>query len=162
MRLPTAIPHVALRRSLESAFYAAQVRQDVFHADSQVVVYWPDDFDDEVEVTIRVQDPAGFVYGEVKASAKAGARALVGRAHDFPDGAYDLVLMPGLEEFYIGNLRIQRKIRCWITGGRYAVTPAGSFEERRQAALRGCRAAQRECLLRDRQDGAGRVGRMWI
>ncbi|MDQ1301436.1 MAG: hypothetical protein QG637_1357, partial [Chloroflexota bacterium] len=51
------------------------------------------------------------------------------------DGAYDLVLMPGLEEYYIGNLRIQRKIRCWITGGRYAVTPVGSFEECRGAAL---------------------------
>jgi hypothetical protein len=135
VRLPTAYPHLDRRVALERVLYAAQVRQDVFHGDQKVMIYWPDDFADEAEVTIRVEDRAGFVHAEVKAMARAGATALLGKAHEFTAGAYDLTLMPGVEEFYIGNLRLQRKIRCWITGGRYAETPYGSFESRRREAL---------------------------
>ncbi|MBM4460695.1 MAG: hypothetical protein FJ011_23535, partial [Chloroflexi bacterium] len=135
VRLPTAYPHLDRRVALERALYAAQVRQDVFHGDQKVAFRWPDDFADEAEVTIRVEDPAGFVHGEAKVIAGAGATALLGKAYEFTAGAYDLTLMPGPEEFYIGNLRLQRKIRCWITGGRYAETPYGSFASRRREAL---------------------------
>jgi len=69
----------------------------VFHSDNKVAVHWPEDFGEEAPVTIRVQDPAGFIYGEVKTLARASACAVLGNAHEFPNGAYDLVLMPGLE-----------------------------------------------------------------
>jgi hypothetical protein len=135
VRLPTAYPHLDRRIALERALYAAQVRQDVFHGDQKVTVVWPADFAGEAEVTIRVEDPAGFVHGDAKVLARAGASALLGKAHEFTAGIYDLTLMPGVEEFYIGDLRLQRKIRCRITGGRYAETPYGSFESRRREAL---------------------------
>jgi hypothetical protein len=135
VRLPTAYPYLDRRVALERALNAAQVRQDVFHGDQKVAVFWPDDFADEAEVTIRTEDPAGFVHAEVKVVARAGAVAILGKAYEFIAGAYDLTLMPGVEEFYISNLRLQRKIRCWITGNRYAEAPYSDFNGRRREAL---------------------------
>ena len=161
VRLPTTISPVKRRQLLERAFTSAQIRQDVFRYDDEVTVHWPDDFRGSVGLTIRVQSPAADIYSEGQKTAGAGVQAIMGTAYQFPDGPYDLFLMPTPQEYYEGTMRIERKIRCWITRNRFSETPYGDIEERRYEALLD--AAHRECqrLLRDRQDGAWARGSTW-
>ena len=135
VRLPTTISPVKRRQLLERAFTGAQIRQDVFRYDDEVAVHWPDDFRGSVGLTIRVQSPAADIYSEGQKTAGAGVQAIMGTAYQFPDGPYDLFLMPTPQEYYEGAMRIERKIRCWITRNRFSETPYGDIEERRYEAL---------------------------
>jgi hypothetical protein len=135
VRLPSAISPIRRRQLLERAFYAAHIRQDVFRYDDEVTVHWPDDYEGSAALAIRVQSPASDIYSEGMKTAAAGAQATLGAAYQFPDGAYDLFLMPRPQEYYGGSMRVERKIRCWITRNRFSEAPYGDFEQRRAEAL---------------------------
>ena len=158
VRLPTTISPVKRRQLLERAFIGAQIRQDVFRHDDEVTVHWPDDFRGSVGLTIRVQSPADDIYSEGQKTAGAGVQAIMGTAYQFPDGPYDLFLMPTPQEYYEGTMRIERKIRCWITGIVFPRPPTVTL---RSAATKRCSMPPTQCerLLRDRQDGARRMAR---
>ncbi len=134
VRLPTATSNLKRRQSLERAFYAAHLRRDVFIYDDEIKVFWPNDFAESVPITIRLQSPSGRIYSEGKKDAQAGAVAIMGTAYQFPDGPYDLVLMPTPREYYEANQRVTRKLRCWISRNRHTSEPYGDDTQRRHEA----------------------------
>ncbi len=134
VRVPTATENVERRQSLERALYAAHLRRDMFVYDDEVQIYWPNDFPECTPLTIRLQSPDGRIYSEGDKQAKAGGVAIMGTAYQFPDGAFDLLLMPTLREYYEGNQRVTRKLRCWVTRNRYSIAPYGDDMQRRHEA----------------------------
>ena len=54
----------------------------------------------------------------------------MGYAYQFPDGEYDVVLMPRARLFYEHKMRIQRKLHCWTIRNRYATSPYGDDTQR--------------------------------
>ena len=96
---------------------------------------WPETLPVAGEINIRLQTPAGRIYAEGRTHIKPGATVKLGKAYQVADGAYQIVLMPTLEEYYEHGLRIQRPIDVQIANGKYAETPYGTFEQRRQEAL---------------------------
>ncbi len=142
VRLPTAIAPAERRARFERAFNAAHLRQDVFKADEQVAFYWPDDFGDNLKLTVRVQTPGREIFTEGHKTASPGVRAEMGPAYRFPDGAYDLLLMPTPREYYVGEMKVTRGLRCWTMRGRFSEEPYGTLPERSREAL--VDAAQRE------------------
>ena len=82
-----------------------------------------------------MQSPSGSIYSEGNKYAKAGAVAIMGNAFTFPDGVYDVVLMPHPREYYKVNMHITRKLRCWITRNRFSTAPYSDLTQRKYEAL---------------------------
>ena len=141
VRLPTAIPHLQKRQAFERALNAAFIRQDVFQGAQEVIVEWPEDYPDSVPVTIRLQQ-GNRIFTEGNKTAAAGQHANMGHAYEFEDGAYDLVVMPRPEEYYLIPMRIQRRLHCWMTRETFSSESYSDFSERRLEAL--VNAARRE------------------
>ena len=59
-----------------------------------------------------------------------------------PEGQFHIFLMPTLQEYYEGNLRLERKIALTSLKNKYSQSPYGTFDERRGEALMD--AAQRD------------------
>ena len=143
VRLPTTIADVARRNTLERVFEAAYVDRDVFGADTEVIVRWPDDLDTSADAMVRLQTPLGRIYAEAHVQGTAGERARLSYAYQVAEGPYRIILMPRPEEYYERNTRIKREFSVWGLGGnRPSAAPYGTCQERRQEGL--INAAQRE------------------
>ncbi|RIK44299.1 MAG: hypothetical protein DCC55_03020 [Chloroflexi bacterium] len=103
------------RQVLEALFTAAVVSQEVYARHDTLSVRWPDDLPISGELNIRIQKPDGRIYLERHFLATAAAEAGLGKAYQLPPGEYDVVLMPTPSEYYIGGLRVTRRIRVWVS-----------------------------------------------
>jgi hypothetical protein len=109
----------ALERRLHLAalFDAAILDQTVYHKYDQIIVRWPQDMALSGEITLRIQKPDGRIYGERHAHIEAGSVINLGEAYILRDGDYHIVLMPPVTEYYMGGMRIDRKldieVRVW-------------------------------------------------
>lgn len=142
--IPTAIEPVTRRNKLERIFDAAYVEQDYFIREEQLTVRWPDDLDEKAGLMVRLRTPEGRIYGEAKKEVAADTKIPMGYAYQFPDHAYDIVLMPRPEEYYEKNMRISRSVRTWGMGiNKYHAEPYGTFDERRREALLSAARSER-------------------
>jgi hypothetical protein len=135
VRLASAMSLPERRKTLEQIFAAAYLDQDLYHGDQPLKVKWPETFDLASEIAIRLQRPDGRIYSESQPVVKPGAEITLGRAHQWPDGHYQVVLLPTLAEYHEHGLRIARRLDLQIANGKYAEAPYGTYEERRQEAL---------------------------
>jgi hypothetical protein len=142
VRLPTLAEQVARRQLLERVFAAAYLDRDVYGRNDEIVVRWPDTLAETSSVALRVQRPSGEIFGESWPVAQAGLAFGLLKGMQLLDGAYQVTLLPPAEEFYIGNVRVQRNIPLWVLRNAYAEKPYGNYETRRREALAD--AAERE------------------
>jgi hypothetical protein len=133
--LPTTIQSVARRQWLEALFQAAYLQRDVYHRDMELIIHWPTEMKLSGEITVRLQTPAGRIYAEAKPYVRGGETVNLGRVYAFPDGAYQVVLMPPLEEYYEHGLRLQHRLNLQIANQPHASTPVTHYAERRLEAL---------------------------
>ncbi|MEZ4661110.1 MAG: hypothetical protein R2911_26470 [Caldilineaceae bacterium] len=146
--LATSIERVKLRQHLEELFAQAYLDRDIFTHDEDVTIHWPVEVKDNI--CIRVQSPTGRIYSERHTEGKPLASARLGKAYQFPEGPYHIVLMPDPETYYVHNLRVQRVLECRVVHNQYAAQPAAAntpetYAARRIEALRD--AARRESSL---------------
>jgi hypothetical protein len=135
--LPTRQRHLELRAEIEQVIAAAFLERDLFDADQEIVVRWSDTVDvAERTVCVRLQNTRGQIYAEALPTVRPGAVQSFGRAAQFRDGAYQIVLMPHPEAYYLHNVRITRTLPFQVLKNRYAAVPYGTFDERRVEALR--------------------------
>ena len=87
-----------------------------------------------------------------------GAKVDFGEAAQFPDGQYEVLLQPQFEEYYVQDMRVQRRIPLQIRNGKWSMVYYGSHAERRQEALEDAARRTGRHLRRDRQECAGQVG----
>ena len=140
--LPTRVEQVARRQLLERVIEEAYLDQDVYTKYDEVVVRWPETLRESASLTVRIQNPAGDIFGEAWPVANAAAAVPVTKGFQLQDGPYRIVLMPRPEEYYTGNVRIVREIPFWVLKNGYSQTQFGAYKERRQEALYD--AARRE------------------
>ncbi len=136
VRLPTNQEHLELRAALEQLINAAFLERDVFDRHDEIVVRWPDDLLTEARtICVRLQRETGQISAEGLPLIRAGASQSFGRAAQYGDGSYHIVLMPHPETYYLHNVRIVRSIPFTILKNRYATEPYGTYESRRSEAL---------------------------
>ena len=133
--LPTDGEKLERRQALERAFEAAYLERDVYVWDEEIAVHWPPESGDSPGLAVRLQTPAGWIYGENLSAGSAAKPARMSRAYEVPEGRYLAVLMPRPQEYYVENVRIQRRIGLWAVRNRYAQDPYGTYQERRAEAL---------------------------
>jgi hypothetical protein len=133
--LPSAMPLPERRQRLAQYFAAAYLTQDLYHREQPLTVRWPADLPGTSELTLRLQTPAGRIYAEMHPTVRGGAEVTLGKSYQFPDGPYQIVLMPTLAEYYEHGLRITQRIDLHIANSPFAETPTGTYAERRLAAL---------------------------
>ncbi len=128
---------------LEKIFDHAYLKQSVYHRHDELHIYWPDNLNDGIgdatnrsdKLTVRLQSAAGRIYGEAQPDVRNGTRVNLGPVYQIPDGLYDVVLMPSIDEYYLGNMHIERRIPLQVYNGKYAERPFGTSNERRNEAL---------------------------
>ncbi len=133
--LPTALDRMERRQKLEAIFDAAYLDRDLFTRNESVVVRWPGQTPIQDYFTVRMQRKDGRIYGEHQAEGKPISSVTLGKSHQFSADLYDVVLLPSLNEYYIHNLRLERRLECRIIGNRYSTGRYGSYAERRAEAL---------------------------
>lgn len=142
VQLPTTIKPTNRRQFLEKAFAAAYLDREVYTKHDQITIRWPESFSEVANITLRLQQPSGRIYGEAQVNIHGDLNINLGKGYEVPDGAAMAMLMPQLEEFYLHDMRVQRAIPFWVHKNAYAQQPYGTYEERRQEALMD--AARRE------------------
>lgn len=140
--IPTSHKGVARRAIVEGAIQAAYLDRDTYVWDDEITVHWPREMASSVALTVRLQEPAGWIHSEGRPTVTAGHKAPMGMPYSVPEGPLEILLLPTLHEYYEGNLRLERKIPLTSLRNRYSQAPYGTLEERRQEALRD--AAERE------------------
>ena len=141
--LPTTIAQLDRRTLLERIVQAAYLQQDVFAQSDEIVVRWPESPGLQTDAMVRLQTPAGRIYGEGITERPSGDHLSLDYTYRVPDGPYRVVLMPGPTEYYHNNVRVKRELPVWCIGSTtYSERAYGTYQERRQKAL--VHAAQRQ------------------
>jgi len=133
--IPTSHKGLARRQTVETAIEAAYLERDVFVWNDEITVHWPEDLAVSARLTARLQQPTGWIYAEGRPTVSAGYRAPIGKPFQVPEGTLQIVLLPTLEEYYEGNLRLERRLALTALKNTYAETPYGTLEQRRVEAL---------------------------
>lgn len=146
--LATSIEPVELRQQLEELFAQAYLDRPIFTRDEDVTVHWPAEF--TRNICIRVQTPSGRIYSERHTESKSLSSARLGKAYQFPEGHYQIVLMADPESYYVHNIRVQRVLECRVVNNTFTTQPTSTntpqaYAARRIEALRD--AAHRESGL---------------
>jgi hypothetical protein len=140
--IPTANESLARRETIEKFIEAAYLDRDVYVWDDEITVYWPQDMATTADLTVRLQQPAGWIYAEAIPTVAAGRRALRIPPYTLPESPFQVVLMPTPREYYEANLRLERKIALTAMHNKYSQSDYSTFNERRVEALTD--AARRE------------------
>lgn len=135
VRLSTTTARTGQRQKLERIFETASLDRDVYATDDEFSVRWPADLNETGNLALRLQTPSGRIYGEAWPVAQPAAAAGLGKAFQLTEGAYQIVLMPRPEEYYLGNMRVRREIPVWVTRNSYSQSAYGTYEQRRHEAL---------------------------
>jgi hypothetical protein len=144
--IPTLIKPITRRNNFERAAAATYITQDVFEADDQIRLWWPDDLEQPSAATVRLLTEAGQIYAQADVEGTAGDQLFLSFPIQIPEGSYRILIMPRPDEYYDANIRITREINLWNLGkNRYSAVPYGTFTERCQEALSN--AAGRENLF---------------
>ena len=144
--LPTRIAALDRRRKFERFFEDAWLDRYLYTAEDNVEVCWPEAFDSpkstsDTDMELRLQTPDGRIYMMARApfpkSGEAAATVDMGTARRAPEGACELQLMPGPEEYAIGGMRMRRRLLLHVSKNRFSDQPAepDGYPQRRIEAL---------------------------
>ncbi|MCC6458222.1 MAG: hypothetical protein IT328_24935 [Caldilineaceae bacterium] len=133
--LPTSLEPVKRRQKLVAVMDLAYLSQDVYARKQRIIVRWPTEMQMVDALSARLQTPAGRIVGEANPMIQRGAKVDFGEAAQFPDGAYEVLLQPQFEEYYVQNMRVQRRLPLQIRNGKWSLVYHGTDAERRQEAL---------------------------
>ena len=145
IRVPTYIEHVETRQLLEETFEQAHTELDVVYKGEEVTFHWADDLERRVHYCYQVQDQRNRIYLEGQLVAEAGATINAGQPSAQWEGDYYIVLRPLPEQYYIHNIRYERRIPVAVLDHAYSTQPYGTYSERRREALQ--HAAEHELGL---------------
>ncbi len=143
--LPTSIDPPGRRRELEKFFDEACLDRFVYGAQDNIKVRWPDEFDrpegsSKSDMEMRLQTRDGRIYVMTRSpfpSSEGETTVDMGPALRAPEGACELHVMPGPEEYTLGGMRIRRKLGLHVAKNPFSDQPAeqGTYPQRRVEAL---------------------------
>jgi hypothetical protein len=135
VRLPTYIEHVARRQMLEEVFEKAHTELDVVYKGNDVSFHWADDLEQTFSYCYQVQDGRNRIYLEGQPESEAGATINAGHPARLWQGDYSVVLRPRAEEYYLHNIRYERRMPVAVLDHEFSTEPYGTLTERRREAL---------------------------
>lgn len=133
--LPTTLEPVERRQKLAAIMAQAYLTRDVYHREDKLEVRWPETIQLKDALTVRLQTPAGRIYAEGQPSVQGGTVVNLGAVYQFPEGVYEILLMPRPEEYYVQDMRVQRRLPLRVANGRYSQQAYGTPAQRRKEAL---------------------------
>ena len=134
--IPTMIQSISRRNKFEQAAAITYLTQDVFEADNQIRLHWPDDLKYSSAALVRLMTPTGQIHAEANVDGTAGDQLFLQHPRQIPAGPYRVCMTPLAWEYYEHDLRITREVNLWSLGrSRYSAAPYGTYDERRQEAL---------------------------
>jgi hypothetical protein len=135
VRLPTYIEHIEARQFLEEVFEQAHTELDVVYKGNDVSFHWSDDLERRAHYTYQVQDGRNRIYLEGQQIAEAGATVNAGHPARLWQGDYYVVLRPLPEQYYMHNIRYERRIPVAVLDYEFSTEPYSTLAERRHEAL---------------------------
>jgi hypothetical protein len=141
IRIPSLIKSISRRNNLEKVFHTLYSDRDIYSWDQEIQLHWPaaakaSQKDEKAYAAIRLIHQSGRIYAEAEVDGIPGDKLILGVAGQFPEGVYEILMMPKLWELYEHGLRITHKISFWNVGrNRFAEVPFGTYESRKQEAL---------------------------
>jgi hypothetical protein len=124
---------------LELLFEACHLRKDVYTRKDEIVVYLPEGPAAMTDFTIRLQNPAASIYGEVTRHRRLDSRQSFGFPYQIPEGSYQLLFMPTPTEYYQRdtrtNLRVTRRRDIYTVSNLFSTQPYDDDAKRREEAL---------------------------
>ena len=143
--LPTSIEPLGRRSELEQLFHKASLDRYVYTAEDKLVVAWPDEFErpaggSKSDMEMRVQTAEGRIYMMARSpfpDSEGTTTVDLGTALRAPEGACELHVMPGPEEYTLGGMRIRRKLRLHVAKNPFSDQAAeqDTYPQRRVEAL---------------------------
>ena len=143
VRIPTTAPDLLHRLRLELLFEASYLKQDVYGRDDPITVHLPDGPALLNQFNMRLQTAQGQIYAEAfHYKHLTDPFVQLSHPYEIPDGDYQVLMMPGPQDYYERGIRVVRKYNFYSTSNRFSTQPYGTYEERRHEALLD--AARRE------------------
>ncbi|RME63243.1 MAG: hypothetical protein D6790_05020, partial [Caldilineae bacterium] len=133
--LATTLQPAARRQALEELFDQAYLDRDVFTHNENITVHWPAGRPAHDNFAARLQRHDGRIYSEHHTEGKSREKIVLGVAYQFPEDAYQVQLFPHPEEYYVNNMRVERRLDLRIVNNRFSQEPYGTYAERRREAL---------------------------
>jgi hypothetical protein len=134
--LPTSIKAIKRRQTLEQVIEAAYLDRFVYGKDDEIIVRWPDNLRESVQIGLSFQDDKGWIYKEVIATeGGASTSHHLFRGSDVSEGTYQVFVRPWFQEYYKYNQRVQKAINLHVIKHDYSQRPHDTFDQRRQEAL---------------------------
>ena len=145
--LPTTLEPIERRQKLVDVMGQAYVLADVYRGKDKITLHWPKSMQRVDALTIRLQTPDGRIYAETAQIAQPGHRVTFGAAEQYASGVYELLLMPQPEEYYVHEMRVERRIPFRVVNENYSSLYQGIAFTRRADTLRD--AAKRQGIWAD-------------
>ena len=143
VRLPTLIEALERRNKLERAFEVVYVDKDIFAAEDEITVHWPESLTEATATDVVFQTPTGRTYGQAEVNGIPGDSVYLSHSFQVDEGLYRVHLMPRAWEFYEKDLRFTKDIYIWGMGtSQFSAGPYATYPQRCEEALTA--AAQRE------------------
>ena len=119
-----------------SFFDQLHLDKEVFAHKDRLVLRWPRKLEAPADYNVRLQRTNGRIYAESEGKQGDSGDRTLAQEISIPDGAYELILMPSANEYYVKGVRIQRKIPLSVVRSDYRTSPYGTYVERQIELLR--------------------------
>ncbi|MGC9347468.1 MAG: hypothetical protein ACP5JG_04940 [Anaerolineae bacterium] len=117
LQLPDETDRADDFQAYEKLFALASLHRDVFIANDDVAVHWPEDLEDRCAardipahppISLRAQSPDGRIIAKTLGRPRAGEPTKTVSAVNLPLGEFQAVLMPDPETYSEGRVRVRR------------------------------------------------------
>ncbi len=136
VQIPTNIPSLSRRQELEAVHQQLYLDRDVYAAENNAFLYWPEDLEKHSSSDARFQHISGRIYAQAEEVGKPGQKVFMGQPITLREGPYQAYVMPRAWEVYDRDIRVDLYLDAWVMGNnKFSTTPYATLEERKKEAL---------------------------
>lgn len=136
VHLPTLVTPIERRQKLAALMEEAYLTRDVFVRKGKINLWWPKSITQVDKLTARLQLPQDRIVAEAAPLVERGARVAYGEAADYRPGEYEIRLLPELNEYYVDNVRVERRLRLAVANAAHSSGYYGDLDSRREELWR--------------------------
>lgn len=136
VKIPTGIPSLARRAELEALHQRLYLDRDVYAAENNAFLHWPEDLEKHSGSDARFQHSSGRIYAQAEEVGKPGQKLFMGQPISLHEGAYQAYVIPRAWEIYERDIRVELYLDAWVMGNnKHSNYPYATLEARKKEAL---------------------------
>ncbi len=156
VRIPTLIPSLDRRKELEEIYERIYLDRDVYAADDQVYLQWPEEMEKPTYNDVHFKEASGLIQGTAEDAGKPGDSLFLGSSLSLKEGNFTAFVMPRAWEYYESQIRITKELNTVVMGRyRFSDGPYGTLDERRGEALTNAARRQEDLFAEIAKMGLG-------